>query len=442
MHISVPVNSEMEIISSTQVSPYISKCVIKVCYIGENRNKTNISKEVALEMGRFLPGSPIVGFFNKESKDYEEHNRGVQVDEETNEISLIDITKPYGFVPTDAKVWFQKFLDDNSVEREYLLTEGYIWTEIYPESKIITERGTNQSMELEKNSVKGYWAKSENSKDKFFIINEALIEKLCILGENFEPCFEGAQIKTSFSLEQEFEELKKTMFSMINELKDYFDKGGNQTIMNLENIVNDQEVEDKDPSLTETDNSPIIKEDFAKEIKEEEKEEEKEIKEEEKEIKEEEKNEEKDEVEEEEKDKKFSLEEVETELKNLQEKYSSLEQEYQELSNKFNLLNQEADSLKEFKLSQDRKDKQEMINSFYMLSDEDKADIVANIDNYSLDEIESKLAVICVRNKVNFNLESEDNKDKLTYNLDTIPQKEHNEVSDWIKLVQETGSRM
>lgn len=441
MHISVPVDSEMEIISSTQISPYVSKCVIKVCYIGENRNRTNISKEVALEMGRFLPGSPIVGFFNNEDKDYEEHNRAVQVDEDTDEVSLIDITKPYGFVPTDAKVWFQKFLDDNTVEREYLLTEGYIWTEIYPESKIITERGSNQSMELEKNSVKGYWAKSENSKNKFFIINEALIEKLCILGDKFEPCFEGAQIKTSFSLEQEFEELKKTMFSMINELKDYFDKGGNQTIMELENIVDNQEVEDKDFSLTETNESLDVKEDFAKE---EEKEEDKEKEEkEEKEIEDkEEDKEDKEEDKEDKKDKKFSLEEVETELKNLQEKYSSLQQEYQELSDKFNLLNQEADSLKEFKLSQDRKDKQEMINSFYMLSDEDKADIIANIDNYSLEEIESKLAVICVRNKVNFNLESEDNKDKLTYNLDTISQKEHNEVSDWIKLVQETGSKM
>ena len=37
-----------------------------------------------------------------------------------------------------------------------------------------------------------------------------------------------------------------------------------------------------------------------------------------------------------------------------------------------------------------------------MLSDEDKADVVANIDNYSLDDIEAKLSVICFRNKVSF----------------------------------------
>jgi hypothetical protein len=47
-------------------------------------------------------------------------------------------------------------------------------------------------MELEENSMDGIWAKDINSDSSFFIFNEALIEKLCILGENVEPCFEGS----------------------------------------------------------------------------------------------------------------------------------------------------------------------------------------------------------------------------------------------------------
>ena len=60
-----------------------------------------------------------------------------------------------------------------------------------------------------------------------------------------------------------------------------------------------------------------------------------------------------------------------------------------------------------------------MIKKFYMLSDEDKADVVAKIDEYSLDEIEAKLAVICVRNKVNFAAteEEEEKEETLTYSL-------------------------
>lgn len=48
-----------------------------------------------------------------------------------------------------------------------------------------------------------------------------------------------------------------------------------------------------------------------------------------------------------------------------------------------------------------------MIESFYMLSDEDKKDVVENIDTYSIDDIEAKLSIICVRNKVSFNLEDD-----------------------------------
>ena len=48
-----------------------------------------------------------------------------------------------------------------------------------------------------------------------------------------------------------------------------------------------------------------------------------------------------------------------------------------------------------------------MIDQFYMLSDDDKADVIANIDTYSIDDIEAKLSIICVRNKVSFNLDDD-----------------------------------
>ena len=57
-----------------------------------------------------------------------------------------------------------------------------------------------------------------------------------------------------------------------------------------------------------------------------------------------------------------------------------------------------------------------------MLSDEDKADVIANKANYSLDDIEAKLSVICVRKKVSFDLNEDSNEEKsvATYNLNTI----------------------
>lgn len=80
-----------------------------------------------------------------------------------------------------------------------------------------------------------------------------------------------------------------------------------------------------------------------------------------------------------------------------------------------------------------------MIDSFYMLSDEAKADVVANIDNYSLDDIEAKLSVICVRNKVSFALENEPSGQTIV-NLDGVGQEDT--VPDWVKAVEEVAKNM
>ena len=76
-----------------------------------------------------------------------------------------------------------------------------------------------------------------------------------------------------------------------------------------------------------------------------------------------------------------------------------------------------------------------------MLSDEDKADVIANIDTYSVDEIEAKLSVICVRNKVNFNLEEESQKitAPTTYNLND--NEDDASIPAWIKAVIATSEK-
>lgn len=74
------------------------------------------------------------------------------------------------------------------------MTEGYLWTGQWPEAQRIIDQGNNQSMELSDKFLDATWSKDSNGKPQFFIINEAIISKLCILGDACEPCFEGAQI--------------------------------------------------------------------------------------------------------------------------------------------------------------------------------------------------------------------------------------------------------
>ena len=73
-----------------------------------------------------------------------------------------------------------------------------------------------------------------------------------------------------------------------------------------------------------------------------------------------------------------------------------------------------------------------------MLSDEDKKEVIENKAKYSLEEIESKLAVICVRKKVSFDLESEEQEQETqavaTYNLDAVEAS----TPAWVKALKNT----
>jgi len=47
-HTSILIDKPCELINITPMNPLISRCYIKVLYIGENRNGSSISREVAM----------------------------------------------------------------------------------------------------------------------------------------------------------------------------------------------------------------------------------------------------------------------------------------------------------------------------------------------------------------------------------------------------------
>ena len=138
----------------------------------------------------------------------------------------------------------------------------------------------------------------------------------------------------------------------------------------------------------------------------------------------------------------YNLEEV-VEYTELKAQYEELEAKFSALETEHENLKSEIEPLKAFKLEAEKKDKQAMIDQFYMLSDEDKADVIANIDTYSVDDIEAKLSIICVRNKVSFDLD-ENNKNggnPTVYNLNNNDSDEAN-VPAWVKSLRETAKSM
>ena len=529
-HTSIKLETPCEFINITPVNPLISKCQIKVCYVGDtpNRNGSIITKEVARQMANSLPGSPIVGYYNDAIGDFEEHNRVIDIS--NGQFKIKDTTKPYGFVDLGARAWFQKFNDDG-VEHEYLMTEGYIWTGQYPECQRIIDQGNNQSMELDEKTLNATWTKDDNGKPKFFIINEAIISKLCILGEECEPCFEGSQI-TKFSLTFD-EDFKQKLFSMMNDLKELIKEGGTKVFSRYaveigDNLWNSlwnyilEKYPDADNtyssvyaiegvceedsqkfavlqnradnkyyrlnfSLNETDGFvpadalievtesyiPAAEPQFSLEaVKTYETEyaSKKKAEEEDKNNKDNKSNSDnksegkdnnsdnpedgkdkkpigkKDDLdgkgnnsdddgneddEDKKKKKKYSLEDV-TEYQELKTEYEELKSKYAALETEKNSLIEEIEPLRKFKLASEKKDKEAMIAQFYMLSDDDKKDVIDNIDKYSVDDIEAKLSVICVRNKVSFDLDENKETKPTTYNLNN-GEDDDESIPAWVK---------
>lgn len=444
MHFSTPISSA-QFINVTPINDLISKCQIKVCYIGQepNRNKSVITKEVATRMANSLPGSPIVGFYNEETQDFMGHEEEMIITDKA--IEFKPLTTPYGFVDINAKVWFQWFLDDNQYEREYLVTEGYIWTGRYPEAKRVISQGNNQSMELDRNSTTGVWTKDSNNKPQFFIINEANISALCLLGEDVEPCFEGAQVASQFTLSEDF---KNTFTLMAKELKEILSEGGNtmnEEMTTVEEVVEETVVEEPVEETTETEEEVVVEETPAEEVEE--------VSDVEEEIVESEGQNDETETEENLENNEGNFSETEEEVEESESEvseqsaysldeipeYTELRTNYSALEANYNALLEEIVPLRAFKAAADKAEKEALIRKFYMLSDEDKKNVVENIDNYSLAEIEAQLAVICFRNKVNFNLEEEEKEEdtNLTFNLEAS-KNEFDNAPDWIKAVRAT----
>lgn len=430
MNSSVALQTPIELINITPFNPLISKVQIKVCWVGEeaNRNVSVITKDVATDLANSLPGSPIVGYYNEEKEDFESHNKIIEL--RNGQFKLKSTTQPYGFVDLNAKVWFQKFKDYDGVEREYLCTEGWLWTGQFPECQRVIDKGNHQSMELDETYINAHWTKDENGNKRFFIINEAIISKLCILGEDVEPCFQGANItapKVEFSFEDDF---KERMFSMMMEIKNILKEGGAPMTAEFENptvdpvideptpqdpVVDSEPAVDPEPAPAEPENDPApavdVCEKCGKPVGE---------------------------CECGNPSAQYNLEEI-PEYNELKTNYSELEGKFNTLTTEYEALENEINSLREFKKGIEKKEKEAMIARFYMLSDEDKQEVVDNIDNYSLEDIENKLSVLCVRNKVSFADPVKDKDDNPT--IYSLNEKSKNDVDvpEWIKALQEVA---
>jgi len=311
------------------------------------------------------------------------------------------------------------------------MTTGYLWSGQFEELTKVINEGQPQSMELDSSSLQGHWATDNNLGVDFFIINDATFSKLCILGDNVEPCYEGAsvtspEVSKNFSKNTEFQQ---TLFSMMNDLQTALNsKGGlnmsenellNESAETVEEPALEHELDipadeaaNEEPAPAEeefaetdsadTDTVAETVEDIADEFVDSKKDEEDES---------------------DDKDDDESDEADNDDDKKKPNNQHSLE-EFEALQAELDSLRAEIKELREFKLNVENQQKDALIASYHMLSDEDKAEVIAHKSEFSLDEIKAKLAVIYVEKNVNFDMidgqkeEVEDSTPTMTFSLD------------------------
>lgn len=208
-----------EIINKFSVSIYgalekysdtISKGRCRIFYKELNRNGTYITNEFAEKLISTIAYAPIKGIYDSEEVDYTDHG------EKRSQGRI------YGVVPENPNFAWEKHLDEDGVEREYACVDVLIYTALYQEATQVF--GKSQSMEIYPPSIKGNWEIKDGK--RVFVYTDGAFLGLQILGDETEPCFEGAAF---YSLYNEFKELmaqlekfnKKTQNGGENKMPNY-----------------------------------------------------------------------------------------------------------------------------------------------------------------------------------------------------------------------------
>lgn len=186
---------EFSVVIYGNLEPYnevLSKARCRIFYKYFNRNGTYISDEFAEKLLSTIAYAPVKGIYDNNDSDYTDHG------EERN------LGRIYGIVPENYNLTWEPHLDEDGIERIYACVDVLLYTGLYKEASEIINKA--QSMELYAPSIKGEFKYIEGR--KAFVYEDACFLGLQVLGDDVEPCFEGAAF---YSLYQNLKQMMETL---------------------------------------------------------------------------------------------------------------------------------------------------------------------------------------------------------------------------------------
>lgn len=180
--------------------------ILRICYTGDNRNGSHISKKAIERSLQTIYNCPIVCNYDRETDTLGGHDMEV-VRDENGGLHIVNVTQPVGIIPESSRVWFEEFEEKDGTVNEYLYAEALLWKRQEAYRKIKKDGITAHSMEIT--------VKEGKTVDGVYHIEDFEFTAFALIG--VEPCFESSSLEM-FS-KQDF---KQQLSEMMQDLKESF----------------------------------------------------------------------------------------------------------------------------------------------------------------------------------------------------------------------------
>lgn len=224
---SVIIDSPFQGISES--NPNIGRLKVRVFTKYGNRNGSYITEAVANQLieSATQGNTPVVGFFDPATESWASHSGPT-------------LANGYGYV--ENFLGWEPFEDTDGVTREYAVFSVVLFTDYYEEAKKIF--GQNQSMELDPLSIDGDWTMIEGQ--EYFVYTKAKMLGFCVIGEH-EPCFSVSSFfsKNDDIYKSQYEKFSSLLFNLKAQVEEAEknNEGGEQPMNEFENKETVEQVE-------------------------------------------------------------------------------------------------------------------------------------------------------------------------------------------------------
>lgn len=185
------------------------KGILRVAYVGDNRNGSSISKEVFEKCIHTIYNCPVVCRYDRDTDTIGSHD--VELVRRDDGLHMVNVTHPVGVIPSEAKYYWETVCENDGTEHEYLCVEVLLWKRQEAYQKLKSDGIVDESMEIT--------VKQGELVDGVFVIKDFEFTAFCLLG-TAQPCYESASLEvfSDSGFKSQFAEMMQELKESISQV--------------------------------------------------------------------------------------------------------------------------------------------------------------------------------------------------------------------------------